>query len=326
MGYFIKKMGLIVACLLLTGCMSEKYKKIPGDMEFVATFNQLDRSITFFNEKFEVVTTWSLEEKYSGATLIGNDAIALFGPTVDNITIYQLSTGEEVTKIKDTIGTTNVIYDDKRKLIYVANKEHNTISKFDLEGNYIAEIMVGNYPLTMEIEKDSLYVLNFKSDYLSVVDLNLFEESEQLKVPSSSNGLIINSKLQEIWIGGHGEHTSNREVLVISSINGEVLKRLPAPEMPIALAQSENLISVISHGSNMLYQFSNDGKKVNEIEVGANPFTVAYFNNFIITAGYDDNTMYVINKNGDIQSYATGNGPFQLVIRELLDGNHINSR
>lgn len=316
MGQFIKKMGLIVACLLLTGCMSEKYAEIPDDMKFVATFNQLDRSITFFNENFEVMTTWSLEEKYSGATLIGNDAIALFGPTVDIITIYQLSTGEEVTKIKDAMGTTNVIYDDKRKWIYVANKEHNTISKFDLEGNYKAETMVGNYPLTMEIVKDRLYVLNFKSDYLSVVDLNSFEESEQWEVPSSSNGLIINSKHQEIWVGGHGEHTSNTEVLVISSLNGEITKRLPAPEMPIALAQSKNLISVISHGSNMLYQFSNDGKKVNEIEVGANPFTIVNFKNFIITAGYDDNTMYVINKNGEIQSYATGNGPFQLVVRE----------
>ena len=316
MSKFTKTVGIIVACLLLTGCMSEKYTKIPDDMGFVATFNQLDRSITFFNENFEVFTTWSLEEKYSGATLIGNDAIALFGPSINIITIYQLSTGEEITKIKDAIGTTNVIYDDKRELIYVANKEHNTISKFDLEGNYIAGTMVGNYPLTMKIEKDSLYVLNFKSDYLSVVDLNLFEESKQLEVPSSSNGLIINSQRQEIWIGGHGEHTSNKEVLVISSINGGVTKRLPAPEMPIALAQSENLISVISHGSNMLYQFSIDGKKVNEIEVGANPFTVAYFKNFIITAGYDDNTMYVINKNGGIQSYTTGKGPFQLVVRE----------
>lgn len=316
MGQFILKIGLIVACLLLSGCASEEYTKIPDDLEFVATFNQLDSSITFFKENFEVLTTWSLEEKYSGATMVGNDAIALFGPAVDFITIYQLSTGKEVAKLKDATGTTNVIYDDQREMIYVANKEHNTISKFDLEGNYIAETKVGNYPLSMKIEKNTLYVLNFKSDYLSVVDLNLFEESAQWEVPNSSNGIIVNSQRQEIWIGGHGEVTSNREVLVLNSKDGEVVKRLPAPEMPIALAESENLISVISHGSNRLHQFTIDGKKVNEIEIGANPFTVTYFQNYIITAGYDDNTMYVINTNGDIQSYATGNGPFQLIVRE----------
>ena len=52
------------------------------------------------------------------------------------------------------------------------------------------------------------------------------------------------------------------------------------------------------------------------MEVSANPFAVAYFNDYIVVAGYDDQTLYFIQQGQVMKQVQTGKGPFQLLVRE----------
>ncbi|WP_083995211.1 YncE family protein [Caryophanon latum] len=279
----------------------------------MATVNQLEPSMTFFNDDLHAVATWAFDEAYSGATLVDNDTIALYGMGVPFVALYHVSTGELQTKLETGVGVTNVIAGDDE--LYVANKEQNTVSAFSFSGEQLRDVVVGNYPLSMAYADDTLYVLNFKSDYLSVIEAKTFHEVAQWQIPRSSNGIVVNEETNTLWIGGHGDHTSNDQVLVIDRKTGSIKQTLQAPQMPVALAQHDDEISVISHGSNTLHRFTKDGKAIDTLEIGANPFSVAYFNDAIVTAGYDDHTLYVVDGE-QVRAYDTGEGPFQLVIRE----------
>lgn len=307
--------ALLCSCFMLTGCGAASYDGVPSDEPFVATVNQLEPSITFFNERFDVLTEWALDEPYTGATLLHDDMIALYGMGVPYVAIYELASGKQIEKINTELGNTNVLYSATHDELYVTNKEQNTIIAYTRDGSERAVANVGKYPMSMQQFGNELYVLNFKSSYLSVINIDTFDEIATWNIPSSSNGLLINKEQQELWIGGHGEHTTNEHVLVLDLQTGDVVKEIAAPEMPVALAQSADEISVISHGSNVLHQFTKQGDKIREIEIGANPFAVAYFQQTIVTAGYDDNTLYVMD-DAQITAYETGDGPFQLIVRE----------
>ncbi|OCS93470.1 hypothetical protein A6K76_05380 [Caryophanon latum] len=309
------RIGLLLAAstLLLASCGAETYTSIREDVSFVATVNQLEPSMTFFNDDLHAVATWAFDEAYSGATLVDNDTIALYGMGVPFVALYHVSTGELQTKLETGVGVTNVIAGDDE--LYVANKEQNTVSAFSFSGEQLRDVVVGNYPLSMAYADDTLYVLNFKSDYLSVIEAKTFHEVAQWQIPRSSNGIVVNEETNTLWIGGHGDHTSNDQVLVIDRKTGSIKQTLQAPQMPVALAQHDDEISVISHGSNTLHRFTKDGKAIDTLEIGANPFSVAYFNDAIVTAGYDDHTLYVVDGE-QVRAYDTGEGPFQLVIRE----------
>lgn len=304
---------LTASSFALSACSAAQYAGVPSEQPFVATLNQLEPSLTFFNEQFEQLTTWSFDERYEGAVLIDDDTMALYGTTLPFIALYNVTTGQLQSRIDVAEGTTNVLYDEARDHLYVSNKETNRVHAYTKDGKALQQINVGNYPMSMQLAHNTLYVLNFKSDYLSVVDVETFTETAQWAVPASSNGLLING--DELWIGGHGEHTSNEQVRILNRHTGEVVKMVSAPQMPVALAQSDDEISVISHGSNALHRFTKQGEKIAEVEIGANPFSVSYFQQAVITAGYDDNTLYVIDEQ-QIEAYETGDGPFQLVIRE----------
>lgn len=312
---WMRRVALLMSCLLLYGCAAQSYERVPSNEPFVATVNQLESSITFFNEQFNVFAHWTFDELYTGAVLLQHDTIALYGIGIPYIGIYNLASGKQTEKIKTALGNTNVLYNAERDEFYVTNKKEHTVTAYTMDGKERARLVVGNYPMSMQSANDNLYVLNFKSDYLSVIQLESFEEMAQWRTFPSANGLLINEQQNELWIGGHGEHTANESVHVLNLETGDAIKEIAAPQMPVALAQSKHEISVISHGSNVLHQFTKQGDKIREIEIGANPFSVAYFNNSIVTAGYDDNTLYVIHED-EINAYETGEGPFQLIVRE----------
>lgn len=304
---------LAVSTLLLAGCGAATYTSVPKEASFVATVNQLEPSLTFFNEEWKTLGTWAFDEAYSGATLVRDDTIALYGMSVPFVALYHLSTGELQTKLETGIGVTNVIAGGDA--LYVANKEQNIVSAYTHDGEHKQDVIVGNYPLSMAYADDMLYVLNFKSDYLSVIETETFEEVAQWQIPRSSNGIVVNEETNTLWIGGHGDHTSNNQVLVLDRQTGSVKETLQAPQMPVALAQHNDEISVISHGSNTLHRFTKDGEAIDTIDIGANPFSVGYFRDAVVTAGYDDHTLYVVDGE-QVHAYDTGEGPFQLVIRE----------
>lgn len=311
---------LLFLCLIwmMQGCNDERFSSINPHQSFVASVNILEPSIDFFDSKGERIATWKFEKAYTGAALIPFDRIVLYGHQLDEVDIYELSSGKLIQSIKTGIGTTNAYYDQEEKMLFIANSKKNTVASYDEHGEKQGEIRLQDYPMSMDSYKGKLYIINYKAPALSVVDIKTMKLLDEWAIDKSSSGMQIVEETGTIWIGGHGEGSRpNQKVKVLDLKTGELLQEIQVSHMPVGFARNEEAIFITNHGSNELYACDVNGNVLWSKEVGANPFSVAAFKDMIIVAGYDDNRVYFL-KDGEIeQSISTGSGPFQLLVREV---------
>lgn len=308
-------LGLIVMSFLLAACNHTAYEPIDKSTDFVASVNIEEPSIDFIDANGKQLAVWPLSESYSGATLVGDDRIFLYGHNMDHADLIQLSTGKQLAKIDTGEGTTNAMYNATTKQLYAANSEANTVTAYDEDGTLQHTRRTGNYPMSMLTYDDQLFVVNFKDTTLSVLDAQTLTLKDEWTIPKSSNGLIVID--DELWIGGHGTGSKPNDTIERLNIhNGEKLSKLTLPMMPIAFLKQQQHVYVLSHGENVLHQLGSDGKRVAKVEVASNPFALASFAGSIIVAGYDDHKIYWTKQMKVEKSQDVGEGPFQLLVRE----------
>lgn len=312
----IKRLILFILCtVFIAGCQNEKYEAIPKTEAFIASVNILEPSIDFINKAGDVFATWSFDESYTGATLIGEEQLLLYGNQLEHIDLISLTTGEVQKKIKVKKGATYAYFSENQQQFYVANGEYNTVTAYDEKGQKKNEEVVGLYPMAMTAKDDNLYVINFKDTYLSILNVESLKEIKKIDIPKFSHGLDFMKS--ELWIGGHGAgEKPNAEVQRIHVEKNEIVGQLNLPSMPIAFAKLNNKEYVLSHGENILYELGSNNKVTWQQEVGSNPFAVNAFQSAIIVAGYDDQTLYWIENHQTVHEIKVGKGPFQLLVRE----------
>lgn len=310
-----KLLGMMLLSGLLVACNHSAYPEIDKETDFIASVNIQEPSIDFIDSTGKQLAVWPLAEAYSGATLLGDDRILLYGHDLEHADIFQLSTGKRLTEVATGEGTTNALYDNNTKLVYLANSWTNTISAYDENGKEHATQKVGKYPMSMIRYNNQLFVVNFKDTMLSVLDAKTLQKQQEWKIPSSSNGLLVVDN--ELWIGGHGSgSTPNDTVIRLDIQTGDMLEKVTLPMMPIAFLKHNKTIYVLSHGENVLHKLDIKGNEISSKEVGANPFTLASFSGHIIVAGYDDHKIYWTDGTEVERSQTVGTGPFQLLVRE----------
>lgn len=299
---------------LLGGCGENAYPAIPKKQDFIASVNIQAPSISFINERGKVFSTWKLEEGYTGAALINQQQILLYGFQLKNAKIYNLASGKIEYTIDTGIGVTNALYDKVHKYIYLANGKTNTVAAYTEKGKVIAKQKVGNYPMSMLINQRQLFVVNYKDTNLSILQTKSLKPLTKWKIEKSSNGMVIVN--DQLWLGGHGEGVKpNSTVDIFNLRNGTKIAKIKLPMMPVGFTKSKNRVYAISHGESTLSEITYNGKVLRKLEVGANPFTVELFKHFVVVAGYDDHHVYFL-KNGKItNTINVGKGPFQLLVR-----------
>ncbi len=80
----------------LAGCSEKSFNPIERERDFIASLNIQEPSLDFIDEQGNVFTTWSFEKAYSGALLLGDDRVLLYGHQLDKIDVYTLSTGKKL--------------------------------------------------------------------------------------------------------------------------------------------------------------------------------------------------------------------------------------
>lgn len=311
----LKLLGMMLLASLLAACNHSTYPEIEQQTDFIASVNIQEPSLDFIDKNGKQLAIWPLSEAYSGATLIDDDRILLYGHELDHADLIQLSTGERIAEINTGEGTTNALYDADTKLVYLANSWTNTITAYDIDGNEHAKQKTGKYPMSMLRYEQQLFVVNFKDTTLSVFDAKTLQKRADWKIPASSNGLL--AVRDELWIGGHGSgSTPNDAVVRLDIHSGKMLEKFKLPMMPIAFLEQHDEIYVLSHGENILHKLDVHGKEISSEEVGANPFALASFAGHIVVAGYDDHKIYWTDGTSVERSQTVGAGPFQLLVRE----------
>jgi len=307
----------LVQLVLLVGCTEKSFEPIDRDQNFIASLNIQEPSLDFIDEQGNVKATWLLDKAYSGAILLGNDRLLLYGHQLNEIDIYTLSTGKKLYSKKVQLGSTNAYYAENRKQFFMTNSKTNTVTSFDEEGNELATQKLGNYPMSMAAYKDKLYVINYKDTKLSVLNIENLEIEQEWPIQKSSHGIAILEEKNELWIGGHGEGSKpNSSVKKYDLITGIKQGEIAMPLMPVGLTKTKDAVLVVSHGRNALYVADFDGNVKWQQEVGANPFVVNQFKDYIVVAGYDDHTLYFIKEGQVKKTVDVGKGAFQLLVRE----------
>lgn len=317
----LKRIAFFILSLLLVvwlaGCTDLSFKPIKSKQNFIASLNIQEPSLDFIDEQGKVIATWLFDKAYTGAVLLGNNRILLFGHQLDKIDVYTLSTGEKLYSKKVKMGTTNVYYSENDKQFFITNSTTNTVTSFDEKGNELASQQLGNYPMSMVAFKEKLYIINFKDTKLSILNVKDLKVEQEWVIPKSAHGLAIIEETNELWVGGHGDGSKpNSSVKRYDLATGELHGEIEMPLMPVGLTKTKDSVLVISHGHNELYVADFNGKVKWQLEVGANPFVVNQFKDYIVVAGYDDHTLYFI-KDGHVEKTVdVGKGAFQLLVRE----------
>lgn len=304
--------------MLLVGCSEEKFPSIDPHQSFVASMNILEPSMTFFDETGDRIADWQFHKGYTGALIIENDYVLLYGHQLTEVEIYELSSGKLISTIKTGVGTTNAYYDTTYNRVFMTNSERNSVTSYDTQGKKIEECILGDFPMSMTSYNGLLYVINYKDTKLSIVHIESMAIYDEWPINESSNGILVVPEKNTVWIGGHGEgNSTNRTVDVLDLKSGELQRQLEASIMPVGFSRKDKEIYIINHGSNELHAMNIDGQSLWSIEIGANPFAVATFLENIVVAGFDDHKIYFLQNNKLIQTIDTGNGPFQLLVREV---------
>ncbi|MDI2586730.1 MULTISPECIES: hypothetical protein [unclassified Psychrobacillus] len=310
----MKKLSILFVLFLLGACGKPSLPSIDPSEKFVASLNVVEGTIDFISEEQEVMESWQLDAAYTGFTLVSDDLLLLYGFTLEEAVLIQLSTGKQLATLDVREGTTFAYAYEEN--IYIANGKENTVSLFDQKGELLAEAATGNYPMSMIAHDGDLYVVNFKDEILSIFSLNL-KEKTKWEIPNSSHGILVSGN--ELWLGGHGAGSSPNRVIKRYNIKtGELLGEIEAPMMPIHMTKAGNgHIFAVSHGSSTVYEISKTGEVLASMKAGANPFSIATFGDNIVLAGYDDHQLYFIKSGKVTNKLQVGKGPFQLVVREV---------
>ncbi|KGR79992.1 YncE family protein [Ureibacillus manganicus] len=308
---------LILCTTILVGCRDDQFPSIDQHQSFLASMNILEPSMTFYGESGELIAEWKFDKGYSGA-LIVNNHVLFYGHQLTEADIYELSSGKLVSTIKTGVGSTNAYYDLTYKRVFITNSVRNSVTSFDTQGNKLDECSLGEYPMSMTSNNGLLYVINYKDSKLSIVNIDTMDLHDEWTINESSNGILIVPEKNTVWIGGHGKgNKANRTVDILDLKSGELQHQLDVSIMPVGFSRSEDEIYIINHGSNELHATNLDGQALWNIEIGANPFTVANFNGNVVVAGFDDHKIYILNDQKLIKTIDTGSGPFQLLVREV---------
>ncbi|SES19548.1 YncE family protein [Psychrobacillus sp. OK032] len=309
----MRKLSILFILFLLGACVQPSLPSIDPSDDFVASLNTVDGTIDFISTEQEVMESWQLDATYTGFTLVSDDLLLLYGFTLKEAVLIQLSTGKQLATLDVQKGTTFAYAYEEN--IYIANGKENTVSLFNNKGEPLGQAATGNYPMSMIAHDGNLYVVNFKDEILSIFSLDLTEKNKW-DIPNSSHGLLVNGN--ELWLGGHGAGSSpNRFIKRYNIATGELLGEIEAPMMPINMTKAANgNIYAVSHGSSTVYEISEEGEVLASFKAGANPFSIATFRDNIVLSGYDDYQLYFIQSGKVTNELQVGKGPFQLVVRE----------
>ncbi|WP_019241835.1 MULTISPECIES: YncE family protein [Bacillus] len=322
----MKKLGVVLTLLflfVLSACNDEVFPSIPANDPFIATVNLKESSITFVDgHSYNEIATWDVHQPLTGAVLIPElDEIVIYGKEMSEAIVYSLEKGEEIAKWETGKGIVHISRVNDKDEFVLVDQNQDSIRIFTYDGKEVANKKVGNNPIFTyeEQQNKKLYVVNFNDEKITVLDSKTLETIQEIKISPFSTGILLREEEKQIWVGGHGKGEKVEEnIHIYSTQNGELIRTLKAPSMPIQFLQYGKDIFVVSHGTNMLYKWDHNLEERGSLKVGVNPFEIKRFKNKLVVASYDSDDISIIHPQKFIieKTIKVGKGPFQILIRE----------
>ncbi len=135
----------------------------------------------------------------------------------DSISIIDLVQGKEIQKIKlydnghhtssSQFGPYHIALDNKKKLLYVPNSWHNSISIIDLVSvKMLDTVFVGSCPSQVVLchKYKYIYVANTDSNSVSVLSMNKLNVILQISTGEMPRGMAMTNDEERIFVGNYG--------------------------------------------------------------------------------------------------------------------------
>lgn len=182
--------------------------------------------------------------------------------------------------------------------VYLADSFNNKIYKFDYYLNEFRETTVGRDPRHMAINNDTIYVTNFDSDNISVIDLPSFTLTGTIPAGIKTHDIVLNEKSNVLYTSCYEEN----QVMVYNTEN-ENKRFIKTVGKPMHLRLSDNNIIVMGY-----YVNGNVSTKINfidtmtgnidgviKIEGLTSDFDLDNENNMLYTINIVDKSLYIID-------------------------------
>ncbi|MBW7651168.1 YncE family protein [Anoxybacillus sp. ST4] len=315
----------LMIVMLLTSCTSQTYTPIKRDGAIIGVVNIKEQSLSFidYNTK-QLITTWQVKKPITKVAILPDgDTIVLFGQDMDEIIAYTLSTGREARRWSVEKGVTDVLVTERDLL--VVNEKKGTVSIMTFDGKVKDVIATPPSPFSViEDDKHNQWIIiHFKNGAISFIDRTTKRVTRTVDTLNSAVSGFVVPETNELWVGGHGSGTTiQQEAYIHSLVDGRLITRVKAETMPIQFSQTNEAIYVLCHGSNMLYAFDRDTKRlIRELNIGANPFAMTKAKNDLVIASYDSNELLFVDEKTFKQTntVSVGHGPFYIFFRDAKE-------
>ncbi|WP_050182737.1 hypothetical protein [Domibacillus robiginosus] len=308
---------ILLMLLLLAGCSRESFEPVQTS-EFAAVLTIKEPGMTFISPNGAVLAEWEFDEQYTGGLLF-NKKLLMYRTDGTRAGLYSVETGKKLNEWTVPKGITGAVFINETNEIALSVKEDGAVHFFDQEGTEIKKTRTGRYPMTMLEHEEKLYIINYQDTVLSELDIHTYRVSREFAIPTSSTGLAVNKQKNELWVGGHGYGAKAGETIHVYSLKtGSLTATADAPVMPVDFASKSGFMYAVSHGSNKLYAFDPERKRVAETDAPANPFAIAVLGKTVLSAGYDSGTLSFYEEKTLIKrkTIDIGKGPFMIFVEE----------
>jgi len=182
--------------------------------------------------------------------------------------------------------------------VYLADSFNNKIYKYDYYLNEFYETTVGRDPRHMCIGNDMMYVANFESDNISIIDMSSFTLTGSIPAGIKTHDVVLSDNKKMLYTSCYEEN----EVIEYNTEN-ENRKYFKTDGKPMHLFLNENSIIVMTYfvnGNvhtkiNFIDLITGNIDNVIEIDGLASDFDLDKKNNMLYVINIVDKSLYIID-------------------------------
>lgn len=220
---------------------------------------------------------------------------------------------EDKTAVHSIINTDNSVY--------LADSFNNKIYMYNYILNELSEETVGRDPRHMCIVDDKMYVANFESDNISVIDMSNFTMTESIPAGIKPHDVLYDKNNDRFYTCCYEENE-----LIEYSRKHELKRRFTTDGKPMHMFESDGSIILMTYFANGIIHtkinFINteDGKieKVIVIEGLASDFDLDFEKKLLYVINIEDKNLYIIDitKKETVKTVYLGGYPESLTVGE----------
>jgi len=183
--------------------------------------------------------------------------------------------------------------------VYMADSFNNKIYKYDGKSNELSETNVGRDPRHMCLDNENIYVANFESDNISIIDLNSFALTGSIPAGIKAHDVVYSQKNNSLYTSCYEEN----EVVEYAIDNG-LRRSFKTDGKPMHLfLLNDTIIAMTYHVNGNIHTKINfinlkDGniEDIIIIEGLASDFLLDYENNMLYILNIVDKSLYIVNE------------------------------